>query len=237
MRISSEDWQSKWTGESVTERSRIVAVLGDNAEKHVREAEIADMIELRLDLIEKANPLTVLKAVRDATFLPIIATARFREEGGMFQGSEEERIDLLIEASRYSDYVDVELMAGGRDEVLGRIKKPAIVSYHDFKKMPDDFQLAEIFGRMKTAKADIAKIAVTPHNMYDNLRILKFLLDADMPLCMIAMGQIGRHLRAVAPLYGSVLTYGFITESTAPGQMSLADLCQARRLLDEGLSR
>jgi 3-dehydroquinate dehydratase-1 len=46
---------------------------------------------------------------------------------------------------------------------------------------------------------------------------------------------LGRHLRAVAPLYGSALTYGFVTESTAPGQMSLAELCLARKLLDSGI--
>ena len=223
--------------QSMIERSRIVAVLGANAEKHVQAAEKADMIELRLDLMEDEKPLEVLKAVREATFLPIIATVRCRAEGGMFRGSEEERIDLLIKASRYADYVDVELMARGKDEVLAGIEKPAIVSYHDFKKMPDDSKMADLLNRMKTANADIAKIAVTPHNMYDNLRILKFLLDADMPLCMIAMGQIGRHLRAIAPFYGSVLTYGFVAESTAPGQMSLADLVLARRLLDGGLSR
>lgn len=218
-------------------RSRIVAVLGANAKNHVREAERADMIELRLDLMKDENPVAALKAVRETTILPIIATVRCREEGGMFQGSEEERIDQLIEASHYADYVDVELMANGRDEVLKRIKKPAIISYHDFKKMPDDLEIADLIDSMKTAKAGIAKIAVTPNNMYDNLRILRFLLGAELPLCMIAMGQIGRHLRAVAPIYGSVLTYGFVTESTAPGQMSLDDLVLARRLLNGDSSR
>ncbi len=64
------------------------------------------------------------------------------------------------------------------------------------------------------------------------MRILGLLLDADMPLCMIAMGNIGRHLRAVAPLYGSVLTYGFVAKSTAPGQMSLAELRLAKKLFE-----
>jgi 3-dehydroquinate dehydratase-1 len=86
---------------------------------------------------------------------------------------------------------------------------------------------------MKKTEAAIAKIAVTPQIPQDNLRILQFLLDADTPLCMIAMGRLGRHLRAVAPIYGSALTYGFVTESTAPGQMSLAELCLARKLLGD----
>jgi 3-dehydroquinate dehydratase I len=212
-------------------KSRIVAVLGKDAENHVQSTEQADMVELRLDLLAPDDPLETLKAVRKATNKPIIATARLKTEGGMFQGSERERIDLLIRAACYADYVDVELLADQRDYAISSIIKPVIVSYHDFQGMPDHPQLIGIYEEMKKTKAAIAKIAVTPRSLQDNLRVLQFLLDADMPLCMIAMGRLGKHLRAVAPIYGSALTYGFVTESTAPGQMSLAELCQARRLI------
>ena len=216
--------------------SRIVAVLGKDAEKEVLATGDADMIELRLDLLAGADPLQTIKAVRKATAKPIIATARLKAEGGMFQGSERERIDLLINAAYYADYVDVELLADRRDEAIAGIKKPVIVSYHDFQGMPTELELTGIYQEMKKTKASIAKIAVTPLSLRDNLRILQFLLDADMPLCMIAMGRRGRHLRAVAPLYGSALTYGFVTQSTAPGQMSLVELSLARKLLDSDIT-
>jgi 3-dehydroquinate dehydratase-1 len=212
-------------------KSHIVAVLGKDAENDVQATGDADMIELRLDLLSASDPLQTIKFVRKATAKPIIATARSRTEGGMFQGSERERIDLLIRAAYYADYVDVELLADQRDNAISRIIKPVIVSYHDFQGMPDESQLIGIYEEMKKTKAAIAKIAVTPKSLHDNLRILQFLLDADMPLCMIAMGRAGRHLRAVAPLYGSALTYGFVTQSTAPGQMSLVELCLARKLI------
>ena len=212
-------------------KSRIVAVLGNDAEKDVQATGDADMIELRLDLLGPGDPLQTIKAVRKATVKPIIATARLRTEGGMFQGSERERIDLLIKAAYYADYVDVELLADQRDNAIARMMKPVIVSYHDFQGMPDDLQLTGIYEEMKKTKAAIAKIAVTPKNRQDNLRILQFLLDADTPLCMIAMGRMARHLRVVASLYGSALTYCFVTQSTAPGQMSLAELCLARKLI------
>jgi 3-dehydroquinate dehydratase I len=212
-------------------KSRIVAVLGRDAENDVLATGDADMIELRLDLLSPSDPLQTIKAVRKATAKPIIATARLRSEGGMFQGSERERIDLLVKAAYYADYVDVELLADQRDYAISRIIKPVIVSYHDFQGMPEESQLIGIYEEMKKTKAAIAKIAVTPKSLHDNLRVLQFLLDADMPLCMIAMGRMGRHLRAVAPLYGSALTYGFVTQSTAPGQMSLVELCLARKLI------
>ncbi len=212
-------------------KSRIVAVLGKDAENDVQATSDADMIELRLDLLADGDPLQILKAIREATAKPIIATARLRTEGGMFQGSEKERVELLIKASCYADYVDLELLADQRDDAIARIIKPVIVSYHDFQGMPEELQLMGIYDEMKKTNAAIAKIAVTPKSLHDNLRILQFLLDADMPLCMIAMGRMGRHLRAIAPLYGSALTYGFVTQSTAPGQMSLAELCLARKLI------
>ena len=212
-------------------RSAVVAVLAEGAERLVSLAEQADMIELRLDLLSTSHPLETLKALRQATAKPIIATARHKSEGGHFQASEAERSDLLTKAAAYADYVDVELSAEIRDEVISRIGKPAIVSYHDFQAMPDDKELEVIYSRMKQAGAAIAKIAVTPQEKMDNLRILQFLLEADLPLCMIAMGDLGRHMRAIAPLYGSALTYAYVADSTAPGQLSLSELCQAMRLL------
>jgi 3-dehydroquinate dehydratase I len=226
-------WSNKKReSQAMNHKSRIVAVLGKDAEKEVLAAGEADMIELRLDLLGAADPQQTLKAVRKATAKPIIATARLKTEGGMFQGSERERIDLLIKAACYADYVDVELLTDQRDDAIAKIKKPVIVSYHDFFGMPTDSELDGIYQEMKKTKAAIAKIAVTPQSLRDNLKILQFLLQADMPLCMIAMGKVGRHLRAVAPLYGSALSYGFVTQSTAPGQMSLKELCRARKLLD-----
>ncbi len=211
-------------------QSRIVAVLGMEGAEGVKAASEADMIELRLDLVNE--PIQAIKAVRLATTKPIIATNRLKTEGGMFQGSERERIELLLQAAPFADFVDIELLAELRDEFMARVNKPVIVSYHDFLGMPDEDEMATILENMKKTGAIYAKIAVTPKNLRDNLRILGLLLDADLPLCMIAMGNIGRHLRAVAPLYGSVLTYGFVAKSTAPGQMSLEELRLAKKLFD-----
>ena len=211
-------------------QSLIVAVLGMEGAEGVKAASEADMIELRLDLVNE--PIQAIKAVRLATTKPIIATNRLKTEGGMFQGSERERIELLLQAAPFADFVDIELLAELRDEFMARVNKPVIVSYHDFLGMPDEDEMARILEKMKKTGAIYAKIAVTPKNLRDNLRILGLLLDADMPLCMIAMGNIGRHLRAVAPLYGSVLTYGFVAKSLAPGQMSLAELRLSKKLFD-----
>lgn len=218
-------------------KPRIVASLGKGALRDLPAADEVDMIEVRLDL-EEGDPLGALKEVRLATSKLIIATNRMAAEGGGFRGSERERIELLRRASGYADYVDIELRAPLRDDIMKRVDKPFIVSYHDFDGMLGLEEMRSIMEEMKDAGADIAKIAVTPASLKDNLKILEFLLeaDADIPLCMIAIGDIGRHLRAVAPLYGSALTYGYVSQPTAPGQMSVSELRKALRVLDPTLA-
>ena len=211
-------------------KPRIVAVLGKNAVRDVLQASEADMLEVRLDLVE-GDPLEVMRSIRSATNLPLIATNRWRAEGGLFRGTEKERIDLLCQASEYADFVDIELRAELKDELMGRIDKPTIVSYHDFTRMPSPEELRSTLFEISETGASIAKIAVTPGFLVDNLTLLELLLKANTPLCVIAMGELGRHMRAIAPIYGSVLTYGYVSEATAPGQMTVSELKQMQTLL------
>jgi 3-dehydroquinate dehydratase-1 len=216
--------------EKVKLKPRIVAVLGKKALRDVPQASESDMIEVRLDLVE-GDPLEVIRSIRRATSLPLIATNRWRAEGGNFRGTERERMDLLCQASEDADFVDIELRAELRDKLLGRINKPAIVSYHDFTRMPRPEELRSILHEISETGASIAKIAVTPGRLKDNLTLLELLIEANTPLCVIAMGELGRHMRAIAPIYGSALTYGYVSESTAPGQMSVRELKQMQALL------
>jgi 3-dehydroquinate dehydratase-1 len=215
-------------------RPRIVASLGKDADIDILASGDADMIEARLDLVE-GPPLMMLEKIRRITEKPVIATARMKSEGGQFGGSEGERIRILSEAADVADWIDIELRAEKRDELLEMVDRPTIISYHDFFGMPSRSELVAILEAMKDAGAEIAKIAITPSSLKDNLTILDFLLEADMPLCVIGMGVVGRHLRAVAPLYGSALTYGFVSKATAPGQMSISELRQTIRALSSGL--
>jgi 3-dehydroquinate dehydratase-1 len=204
--------------------------LGKNALKDLRAIDKADVIELRLDLVED-DPLRTLKDLKEATTLPIIATNRWNMEGGQFEGSERERSLILLEASDFADYVDIELRAEFRDSLLEKICKPAIISYHNFFCTPSNEELRLILDEISETRAEIAKIAVTPKSLKDNLSILNLLIEADKPLCMIAMGNLGKHLRVISPFYGSVLTFGYVSQPTAPGQMSIFELNQAFELI------
>ena len=204
----------------------VVAVL--SGEEAVRNASIAeglgaDLVEVRLDLLT-GDPLKVIRVVRDATALPIIATNRMVLEGGGFLGGEDERIEILAEASSWADLVDVEVMARGRDRLLEMVERPAILSYHDFSGMPGIEEGVSILKDAFEAGAGIAKLALTPASLEECLALLSLLLSAPGPTSLLGMGEVGRHLRALAPIYGSVLTYGYITTPAAPGQIPVKDL-------------
>jgi len=213
------------------EAPAVVAVLsGEEAARNAGVAEGlgADLVEVRLDLLP-GDPIRIIREVREATTLPIIATNRMIQEGGAFHGGEDERIEILAGASAWADLVDVELRAEGRDRLMKMVDGPVIISYHDFEGMPPLDVLRSMLKEIFEAGAEIAKIALTPASLEDCLDLLKLVLETEGPTTLMGMGDVGRHLRAVAPIYGSVLTYGYIESATAPGQIPVKAL---REVLD-----
>lgn len=197
----------------------------------------ADAIELRIDLLnEEDRNIEKLKEFVSQLELPVIITNRRKEEGGSFRGTEEERIALLsgILDAFEVDAVDVEYSASAAErtalvEKAKRLRVPIIFSFHDFNGMPPHSELVELVDRMYEEGGSIAKIAVTPQTLSDALLLLDLtykLTREGKRIATIGMGPVGRHLRVVAPLYGSVLTYGFIEgeEEVAPGQFSVKEL-------------
>ncbi|VUT28253.1 MAG: 3-dehydroquinate dehydratase [Candidatus Syntrophoarchaeum sp. GoM_oil] len=77
---------------------------------------------------------------------------------------------------------------------------------------------------MKACGADIGKIATMVNDLRDCIRLFELLLDCDIPLSVIGMGELGRHTRVIAPIYGSVLNYGSVGEAVAPGQMRVGEM-------------
>jgi len=206
------------------------------------EASGAAIIELRIDLLEpEERSIEKVKEFLTSLNMSVIITNRRREEGGSFMGTEDERIEILrsIMATDMVDAVDIEFLADGRDEIIEEAKKhhiPVILSFHDFSGMPAPAEILELIDAMYNAGGSIAKIAVTPGTPYDTLNLLQLTHQVSSDghgqlLITIGMGDWGRHLRVIAPLYGSVLTYGFIEdEAVAPGQFSVHEL---RDMLDK----
>ncbi|MDW7776805.1 MAG: type I 3-dehydroquinate dehydratase [Methanosarcinales archaeon] len=217
----------------------IVAAIGSDALNTAKRARVlgASILEVRLDLlgIRDADEATaLLDDMKEQVGLPIIATNRCTKEGGQWSGSEAGRIDLLLSTISRADAVDIELSAPLRSKVGDTVKsagKTLIISSHDFRTTPSSDAMLSILVQEKEAGADIAKLAVTPAGTADTLRLLEITQQAGFPVCTIAMGRPGAHTRVVAPLYGSVLTYGAVDEAVAPGQLKIDELKHMLELL------
>lgn len=212
----------------------VVASIGRNPiSTSIKAKELgADILELRLDLISD-DPNQILKELK-ALGLPIIITNRMKEEGGAWTGSEHMRIQELVSLIPHADAVDIELGAKERELAIKTAKntgKKVIISTHDFQNTPDIKVMEDYIERSFDAGADIAKLAVTPHTLDDVLHLLDVTLHSSGPVCTIAMGDIGKHSRAISPIYGSVMTYGYVDIPVAPGQLRVDELKYILKLL------
>jgi len=212
----------------------VVASIGKNPiNTSIKAKELgADILELRIDLISE-DPYKILKDLKELG-LPLIITNRMKKEGGAWTGSETRRIQELISLIPYADAVDIELCAPERDIVVKKAKntgKKIIISTHDFQNTPDVKTMEDSIRESFDAGADIAKLAVMPHSLDDVLHLFEVTLHSCGPVCTIAMGDIGKHSRAISPLYGSVMTYGYVDIPVAPGQLRVDELKYMLKLL------
>jgi 3-dehydroquinate dehydratase-1 len=217
----------------------IVGVIDEPSIEKARIAEAmgADILEARLDLwgLSLEDTRKFLKGLKRIG-LNVIGTNRWKLEGGRFEGDEEDRIDSLIACLDLLDYVDIELGSRMRDYVIREAQKyvvRVIVSYHNFELTPASDELSDIVSKMKACGADIGKIATMVNDLHDCLRLFELLLDCDMKLSLITMGELGRHTRIIAPIYGSVLNYGSVGEAVAPGQMRVGEMKDIIRILQQ----
>ncbi|HMK46296.1 MAG TPA: type I 3-dehydroquinate dehydratase [Methanocella sp.] len=192
----------------------------------------ADIVEARIDLAG-GDAEDLVKSIYNDIGCPIIVTVRPVFEGGSFQGTDQERIRLFSKLAPYAEYVDVELRSRNLDELIGTVqgtKAMPLVSYHDFDRTPSIGEMLSILER-SLEKGAIAKLAVTPRDMGDVLRLLEVTLKSKRPVCTIAMGSLGQHSRLMAPVYGSLLTYGYVRRPVAPGQIRVDQLLQGLKIL------
>ncbi len=224
------------SGHSVGEVERLV---------YRARAEHADLVELRLDscVHQGADPLALLACIREWP-LPVIVTNRLAAQGGDWDGDEEQRLDLLRRADAAgAAYIDVELAcyaAFGQAPSQARL----ILSHHDFQGMGGD--LDQIVRDMFAAKADIAKVAVSPGDAAD-LDVLAELCarhgrfapqrDRSRGLIALGMGEFGFPSRVLAGAWGAAMTFARLASDmrgSAPGQPTVRDLTRMYRVAAQG---
>ncbi|HEY0170185.1 MAG TPA: type I 3-dehydroquinate dehydratase, partial [Pyrinomonadaceae bacterium] len=216
-----------------------------------RAAELADIVELRLDCLEEdqlAAALSLLGALLGETPLPFIITYRPRDQGGGRDVSLEERADFWRElpealrdieggGRRGRDFVDLELdllespRAGSLGELFKRFR--VICSRHDFEETPAE--LEELFARMARTRAEILKVATKANSITDCVEVLRLCERGrreGREVIAVSMGEAGMLTRVLAPAFGAFLTYASLdaAQATAPGQISARELREVYRV-------
>lgn len=219
-------------------RSFVLAAATTDVAEEPAAREHADAVEFRMDGAD--DPLAQLRAYDGE--LPVIATNRPTWEGGEAPAGSE-RLDVLRAATDCEgvEAVDVELESVDRGdaEELVRAASEAdvalIVSVHDFEGTPEAGTCRSLLDRAGR-HGDVAKLAVTATAPEDVLALLQATSQATRAgetVATMAMGEVGRHSRAIAQLYGSKIGYAPIEPAgaTAPGQFDLATLRSLTDLL------
>lgn len=179
-------------------------------------SKLADIVELRIDYIENPDLESLLKSKTG----PIIVTNRPVNQGGMFKGSESDRIDLLKKAiSLKADYVDIEHDCA--DKITETDDTQLIVSCHDFEGTPEN--ILDIHRNLIKSGGNIAKLVTFAKDINDNFKIFKLLRETDFPTIAFCMGELGLISRILSPVFGGMLTFAALDEGkeSAPGQLPI----------------
>ncbi len=196
--------------------------------------EVCDIVEVRLDQIGQTEDWLTLSREIESSGTPVILTTRIRSEGGKWPDDDKSRLRVIREGLTYLSAIDVEFKSDLMAQVCmdaTAMKKPVIVSFHDFDKTPPFEELKTIAA--KAAKpGTIVKISTMVKNNAD-IATLQKLLDCglDFPICIIGMGAFGTKTRVTFPAQGSCLTYGYLDTPSAPGQLSAETLSEQLRSL------
>jgi 3-dehydroquinate dehydratase/shikimate dehydrogenase len=179
----------------------------------------ADLVELRLDYVDRPDAAAALAGCR----LPAIATCRAAWEGGRFAGSEDDRRRVLEAALDHgAAFVDVEAAAAFAPDLIRQTGgRRVVVSQHDFDGAPADIPAR--LAALRATGAEIAKLAVRVERLEQMLPLFGEADTGSGPgHVLIAMGSAGLPSRILAARLGSRWTYA--GDAIAPGQLSLPRL-------------
>jgi 3-dehydroquinate dehydratase I len=217
---------------SVPEKPRICIPIVTLSSVPPRIASLAAFFEVRIDLIGPE-----WRRVVPWLNKPWIACNRCTEEGGAWPGTEQKRIEELMNAVDLgASYADIELAAPGLAGVVKRVKGRAqvIVSHHNFQRTPPLARLKQVVRDELAAGADICKVVTTAHNHRDNVAVLELIAAfPEARVIAFAMGPEGQLSRVLSPLAGGYLTWASAAagSESAPGQITAEDITNIYRTL------
>jgi 3-dehydroquinate dehydratase/shikimate dehydrogenase len=203
----------------------------------------ASLVEWRADaLAEDPQALGSLRRLVAESPLPCIVTIRAAAEGGLYEGSESDRVSLL-EALGTSGhppaYLDIEWSSYSRSANLaqkvdlvvshpGQVREVPtrlLLSLHDEEGRPRDL-LQRVAAMAASPACGVVKVAFRARSIRDNLELFDLLAERPAPMAAMTTGPFAAMSRILAPKFGAFFTYASLDDAsaTAEGQVPLAEL-------------
>ena len=205
-----------------------------------------NLVELRFDYITDVNALN-LNFLRDLLDIihphaRVIFTFRDSSEGGQGEIGQNEHFKILkmfIEVK--PDYVDIEMDTDVKilDEIIKSTSQNEInliFSYHNFERtltFDEAINLIRSFNEklknnlsfdLEILEGSIYKVIFSAQTFEDNLiplKLCKEFANSNQKIISFCMGPLGMFSRITCVIAGSFLTYAYLEEQTALGQINI----------------
>jgi len=207
----------------------------------------ADGVELRLDAMGEVGEAELIELCGLAPGgRDIVLTYRSREEGGLDDASDSERISRLIAIGPYAHFIDVEhatwrrsanirqkvMLAlrrarhadrsGEREIVEHEGRRRLILSRHYLRGRPAKLT-SDLLEMAAIAECDVIKLAWPARSIRDCFEAFELMQSSPRPIIAICMGEGGSMSRLLATKFGGFATFAAMPERmTGAGRDEIA---------------
>ena len=181
-----------------------------------------DLLEIRLDRFGKSPDVGELLARKPR---PVIFSCRRQQDGGSWQGTEDERLALLRQCIvSKADYVEIELDAADHIRRLPPTKR--VISYTNWRETPAN--IGEIYALAQTKNPDVIKLMTLARTPEEAWPLLQILARPALPTVAVGVGKPGVMLSVLGRKIGAPWTYAALEKGMEayPGQPTVNDLRQ-----------
>jgi 3-dehydroquinate dehydratase/shikimate dehydrogenase len=200
---------------SINQESRRLALVD-----MLNAARQCDLLEVRLDRFGKAPEVGELLAAKPK---PVIMCCRRAQDGGNWDGGEEERLALLRQCIiSKADYVEIELDVA--DQIRRFPPSQRVISYTNLQETPSD--IADIYAEAQTKNPDVIKLVTLARTPEEAWPLVQILGKARVPTVVVGLGKPGIMLSILGKKIGAPWTYAALERGMEayPGQATVSDL-------------
>jgi 3-dehydroquinate dehydratase/shikimate dehydrogenase len=186
----------------------------------VNAAPQCDLLEVRLDRFGKAPDVGDLLTNKPK---PVIVSCRRPQDGGHWEGTEEERLALLRHCIvSKADYVEIELDAA--DQIRPFPPSKRVIAYTNLHTTPTD--LADIYAEAQAKKPDVIKLVTWAQTPEEAWPLVQLLVRPPVPTVVVGLGKPSVMLALLGKKIGAPWTYAALERGMEAylGQPTIHDL-------------